>query len=94
MTPKLITKEEASKLLNSDSSKPYNQYKPYLPLGLFYLQDGKKWIGIDNSTGYAWVEEFDTKEACLFWLELSISYPQYKFINDYFNKILPSKRAN
>lgn len=40
----------------------------YQPLGLFYLQEGDKFVGIDNSDGNAWTEEFLDKESCLRWL--------------------------
>lgn len=40
-----------------------------LPLGLFWLKEGDKYIGIDNLTGDAWTEEFDTQEECLTWLD-------------------------
>lgn len=38
------------------------------PFGLFLEHDGEKYIGIDNSAGDAWVEEFDTAQKCLEWL--------------------------
>ena len=43
------------------------------PLGLFYLTDknnkGKTvYIGVDNSSGDVWVEEFRTLGACKRWL--------------------------
>jgi hypothetical protein len=43
------------------------------PLGLFFLNDktgdGRKvYVGIDNSTGDAWTEEFGSKTACVRWL--------------------------
>lgn len=41
----------------------------YEPRGLFYLRDGEKVVGIDNSTGRAWTEEFDTVEQCKRWLK-------------------------
>lgn len=41
---------------------------PYLPLGCFYLEDGGKIIGVDNSDGHAWTEEFDDFESCERWL--------------------------
>ena len=38
------------------------------PLGKFYLfQDGMV-VGIDNETGEAWVEQFDSKDKCIRWL--------------------------
>lgn len=40
------------------------------PRGRFYAydKDTGMYIGVDNSTGNAWVGEFGTKEYCLFWL--------------------------
>ena len=40
----------------------------YEPLGLFYLEEREQFVGIDNSTGDAWTEEFADKEGCLRWL--------------------------
>lgn len=46
----------------------------YAPRGLFYTRErtmsGKPagWTAIDNGTGEAWTEAFDSKEACLEWL--------------------------
>ncbi len=39
------------------------------PKGLFYHQDNDLWVGIDNTTGNAWTEEFNSKETCLAWLK-------------------------
>lgn len=38
------------------------------PLGLFYEKSTDLYIGIDNSQGDAFVEEFKTKENCIKWL--------------------------
>lgn len=38
------------------------------PYGLFFLKDGGSYVGIDNSDGNAWTEEFFTKRKCLEWL--------------------------
>lgn len=38
------------------------------PLGLFYLNSGGHYIGIDNSTGDAWTEEFSSLRQCKNWL--------------------------
>lgn len=38
------------------------------PLGLFLLQEEDCCIGIDNTTGDAWCEEFTTKYDCVKWL--------------------------
>lgn len=40
-----------------------------LPLGIFYLREGNKYVGIDNQSGDAWTEEFETESACKKWLE-------------------------
>lgn len=41
------------------------------PLGLFFTLDNKTgdYVGIDNLTGHAWVEEFTDKEDCFKWLK-------------------------
>ena len=38
------------------------------PLGLFYRESNGMFIGIDNSTGDAWTEDFDRLEDCIRWL--------------------------
>lgn len=58
MDIKLITQEEAKEIIDTRQ-----------PIGLFYEVDGDWYVGIDNSTGDAWVEEFKTKEECLAWLK-------------------------
>lgn len=40
----------------------------YKPPGRFIHRDGKKFIGIDNSSGEAWTEEFRTEAGCVRWL--------------------------
>lgn len=39
------------------------------PRGLFYQKDGDITVGIDNSTGEAWTEDFNSLDECLAWLE-------------------------
>ena len=34
------------------------------PLGLFYVYENGVYIGIGNSTGHAWVEEFASLRQC------------------------------
>ena len=53
-----ITQMEASEIIRT-----------YEPIGLFYLLDGDTYVGIDNLTGHAWTEEFNTFEECKAWLE-------------------------
>jgi len=39
------------------------------PLGLFYRRVGHRcYVGVDNSTGDAWTEEFRSRRRCLRWL--------------------------
>lgn len=39
------------------------------PRGLFYFRDSNRWVGIDNTTGDAWGEEFLELDQCLAWLQ-------------------------
>ena len=34
------------------------------PLGLFYVHENGVYVGIDNSAGHAWVEEFASLRQC------------------------------
>ena len=54
---KKITSERAGRIIN----------KRY-PLGLFYVLDGGVYVGIDNTTGDAWTEEFPNLRICKRWL--------------------------
>lgn len=38
------------------------------PMGLFYVYENGVYVGIDNSTGHAWVEEFTDLHQCKAWL--------------------------
>jgi len=38
------------------------------PLGLFYLKIDDVYVGIDNSNGNAWTEEFPNLRKCKRWL--------------------------
>jgi hypothetical protein len=40
------------------------------PIGKYYVLENGVYVGIDNSTGDAWVEEFTTEKQCLEWLNL------------------------
>ncbi|MDY0235078.1 MAG: hypothetical protein RBR71_03580 [Gudongella sp.] len=42
--------------------------KARIPRGVFYANEGRLFIGVDNRAGDAWVEEFDTREDCISWL--------------------------
>lgn len=37
------------------------------PKGLFFIEGIKKYVGIDNQTGDAWVEEFPTAGGAIAW---------------------------
>jgi hypothetical protein len=52
-----LTKEQASEVIETRT-----------PTGLFYTKENGLFIGIDNSSGDAWTEEFKTKESCFKWL--------------------------
>ena len=40
-----------------------------VPCGLFYRKAGRRcYVGVDNSTGDAWTEEFRSRRKCLRWL--------------------------
>lgn len=64
LSPQEITQQAASELF---ASCDVNAGR-YSPLGLFYLKEGAQYIGIDNSSGNAWTEEFSDLAACLMWL--------------------------
>lgn len=55
---KMITSEQASTIIDTR-----------IPFGLFYLLDDDVYIGIDNTTGDAWTEEFPNLCQCKKWLE-------------------------
>ena len=38
------------------------------PLGLYYVLEAGTYIGIDNSNGQAWTEEFPNLRKCKRWL--------------------------
>lgn len=57
--------QETAKLLLDSCDGTGGRYEP---LGLFYLEEREKFVGIDNSTGDAWTEEFPDKESCIRWL--------------------------
>lgn len=69
---KLITPEEAKKIY--DSGKPVGSSSTrWEPSGKFYYiaKDSARntiYVGIDNSDGHCWVEEFYTIAGCIAWL--------------------------
>ena len=57
METKKITQEEATKIIEERK-----------PLGLFYLKNGNVYVGIDNSYGDAWTDDFKSLASCKRWL--------------------------
>ena len=57
-----ITSERASEII--DTRKPH---------GLYILQSGDMFVGIDNETGDAWTEEFKTEKECRDWLNKEVT---------------------
>ena len=55
--PREISREDADGII--ESRHPY---------GLFFLKEGDVYVGIDNSDGNAWTEDFPVKRKCLEWL--------------------------
>lgn len=54
---KKITPEEASTIIKTRE-----------PRGLFYTIEDGRYVGIDNSYGDAWTEDFRSLSACKRWL--------------------------
>lgn len=54
---KYVTQEEAIEIIEHRGRR-----------GLFVQKTGAGFVGIDNSTGDAWVEEFQDLPECLMWL--------------------------
>ena len=67
-----IDEEAATTIINSyDPANVHHVTETggYEPTGRFYYRekDGT-YVGIDNSTGDAWTEEFTSKRKCIRWL--------------------------
>lgn len=67
-----ISNIKADRILNSGRAS--GEYKP---IGRFILKSGKKFIGIDNSKGDAWTEEFAAELECVQWLAGNLSREEY-----------------
>ena len=48
--------------------KAYDIIDNRKPIGSFLTREGDKFVAIDNTTGDAWTEEFDTEEEAIKWL--------------------------
>jgi len=60
--------ETDSKAIRVDTETAHRIIETYHPRGLFYLKENGIYVGIDNSTGNAWCEEFSSRRKCLKWL--------------------------
>lgn len=63
MEIKQITQQEVNEIF--DNGFETGKYKP---LGYYYVESDGTYMGIDNSTGNAWVEDFDNLADCIAWL--------------------------
>ncbi|SHI10995.1 Adenine-specific DNA methylase, N12 class [Sporanaerobacter acetigenes DSM 13106] len=59
-----LTPYQASQLINGRLPEEYANES-----GKYFTLDGDKWVGLDYSESEGFVEEFDSKEECLRWLE-------------------------
>lgn len=59
-----LTPYQASQLINGRLPEEYSNES-----GKYFTLDGDKWVGLDYSEREGFVEEFDSKEECLSWLE-------------------------
>lgn len=49
------------------------------PMGLFYAYENGVYVGIDNSMGHAWTEEFSSLRKCKAWLRnpsMTVYHPE------------------
>ncbi|MFW6242638.1 MAG: hypothetical protein ACOC2W_00605 [bacterium] len=79
-------RESIKELPNDELLKVIMERKP---LGLFYEYDEKveRYVGVDNSNGDAWTEQFKYLEACKDWLtgEGCVETIQEREKNGYYN---------
>lgn len=61
-----VTAEVISKVIDSMTSQ--GKFGEPHELMYFYDDKSKKYVGCDNTTGDAWIEDFDTYEECVNWL--------------------------
>jgi hypothetical protein len=55
-------------ILKVDKKKASEIIETRQPLGSFYVEYKNSFVGIDNTTGDSFVEEFKDKETCMKWL--------------------------
>ena len=58
MDIKKVTPAEADKIIETRE-----------PIGLFYTISDGRYVGIDNRTGDAWTEDFESLGTCKRWLQ-------------------------
>lgn len=59
----VVTKKWFNEFLTANENN-----RKFEPEGLFMFKADRKYIGVDNSTGEAWTEEFGNMKKCLEWL--------------------------
>lgn len=64
-----ITKLEAQTLLTPDEYGRYHGPRPGMEFDWYLVFDDPGWTAIDNSSGDAWTEDFETIEEAIRWLE-------------------------
>lgn len=60
--------EDYGDIQRIEHDEAYDIIDNHRPRGSFLTREGNKFIAIDNLTGDAWVEEFDTEEEAIKWL--------------------------
>ena len=70
MNPEIEVHQVTAEVINKviDSVTAQGKYGAPYELMYFYDEKDNKYIGCDNTTGDAWVEDFDTYEECVNWL--------------------------
>ncbi len=51
-----------------DTKKATEIIETRKPLGMFYLIEDSRYVGIDNRSGDAWTEDFKSLSTCKRWL--------------------------
>lgn len=57
-----------SNIIQVSKNRAVEIISSYSPIGKFFTVDHGLYVGIDNQTGEAYVEEFETLDACFKWL--------------------------
>jgi len=59
---------DENKIIKIDNNKSIEIIEKREPRGLFYTIENDIYVGIDNLSGDAWTEDFDTLTQCKRWL--------------------------